>query len=41
MPWTCFSYSADMPTGISNRDVSQPNLRDPGHDATFLLQLPG
>lgn len=26
MPWTCFSYSGDMPPGIGNRNAAQPAL---------------
>ncbi len=27
MPWSCYSYPADMPASTPNRDAVQANLR--------------
>jgi hypothetical protein len=29
MPWTCFSYPADVPPGIGRRDVTQSDPSGP------------
>ena len=37
MPAICFSYPADMPTGIGDRNNPEPNLPDPRKIVSYQL----
>ena len=39
MPWTCFSYPADVPPGTRNPNAVQPELR--GMPNTLCFSYPG
>jgi len=42
MPWTCYRYPHDTPSGGGNRGAAQAGHARPAQDASdSLLQLPG